>query len=343
MTVTLRDVAQHAGVSSATVSYVINSGPRPVSSETRARVLQAIEQLGYQPNAVARSLRLNRTSILGLILPDTNNPYFTEVARGIEQVAFDNGYRVILLHSGYDEVHERQFVDLLQAERVAGVIWIPATPNPETYQKFVSNNLPTVVFDRNLPGANVPNLEPASVVTDNFHGGYLATEHLLQLGHRRIACIARPVEMSHSQGRLRGYQQALQDYGVPFEPGLICRGGFRLENGWQATLDLLDSDPRVTAIFAYNDMMAIGCLRALYERGIRVPQDFSVIGFDDIPQAAYTCPSLTTIYIDKTEMGRRGAQLLLAMIEEKKPEPELLLPMEVRLVKRESTAQACSG
>jgi len=331
---TIRDVAERAEVSVATVSHVINE-TRPVSDELRLRVLAAMQALDYQPNALARGLRRRRTSTLGLIIPDTNNPYFAEVARGIEQAAFERDYSVILCHSDYSPERELQYVDVLRAERAAGVIWIPATECCEAAERLVEYGMPLVILDRHAPDVQCP-----SVVADNFRGGYFATQHLIQLGHRRIGCIARPVGLSHSQERILGYQAALSDYGLPVDEILIAKGGFRLEDGRRVTFQLLDLVPPPTAIFAYNDIMAIGALRAAHERGLCVPDDFSIVGFDDIPQAAFTCPALTTVSQPKLDMGRRGAKLLLDLIDGTGPPVEGDVPLEVRLVVRESTGQA---
>lgn len=326
-------MAERANVSVATVSHVINQ-TRPVSDELRQRVLAAMARLDYQPNALARSLRRQRTSTLGLIIPDTYNPYFAEVARGIEQVAFERDFTVILCHSDYSPDRELQYVDVLRAERAAGAIWIPATEDREAALRLIEYEVPLVVLDR-----RVTNIRCPAVVADNLRGGYVATEHLIALGHQRIGCIARPVGLSHSQDRILGYQAALHDHELANDETLIARGGFRLEDGYQATFRLLDSEPPPTAIFAYNDIMAMGALRAAHERGLQVPRDFSIVGFDDIPQAAFACPALTTVSQPKFDMGRRGAELLLDLIAGKTPPAETDAPLEVQLVIRESTAQ----
>jgi LacI family transcriptional regulator len=332
MAVTSDDVARLAGVSRATVSYVVNNGPRPVSPETRTRVLDVIRQLGYQPNAVARNLRLQRTSTLGLIVPDTHNPYFSEVERGVERIAFESGYTVFLCHSGYNLEHELRYVDMLHAQRVAGVIWIPSTADFTPYHKLKEYGVRTVVIDRLVPDEVSP-----VVMADNFRGGYLATAHLIELGHRRIGYIRRPVDLSHSRGRYEGYKTAFQDHGMSLDENLVVKGGFVLEDGYRAVQELLALPAPPTAIFAYNDIMAIGALRALHEANLDVPRDFSLVGFDDIAQASFTCPSLTTVYLPKYEMGQRGANLLISLIEKRKPPKELLTPLEVKLIVREST------
>ena len=332
MNVTSSDVARLAGVSRATVSYVINNGPRPFSEDAKARVLESIRQLGYQPNAVARNLRLQRSSTLGLIVPDTHNPYFSEVGRGVERVAFENGYTVFLCHSGYKLDLEMQYVDMLHAQRVAGVILIPGTADFAPYQKLKEYGIRTVVIDRLVPDGIVPGL-----MADNFHGGFLATKHLIDLGHRRIGYIRRPVDLSHSRSRYEGYQAALTEHGLPLDDTLIVFGGFIFEDGYRALRELLALPERPTAIVAYNDMMAIGALRALYEMGLHVPGDISLVGFDDIAQASYTCPSLTTIFLPKYEMGQHGADLLISLIEKRDPPPDLQILLDVKLIIREST------
>jgi DNA-binding LacI/PurR family transcriptional regulator len=334
--VTRNDVARRAGVAPSTVSYVINNGPRPVSEETRAKVLEAIDALEYRPNAVARHLRRQCTTTIGLIVPDTCNTYFAEVAQGIEAVAFENNYMVMFCHTDYQMERELAYVDTLYAEQVAGVIIIPATRSVESLKRLQKYHIPTVSLDRTAPGIGTP-----VVVAKNYHGGYLATQHLLGLGHRRIGCIARPVEMSHAEERVRGHLTALRDAGIEDDPSLIARGGYKMEDGRQAMSQLLDLVEPPTAVFCYNDMMAIGALRCARERGLDVPGDISIVGFDDIAEAAFTCPALTTVHQDKFEMGRQGMDLLLSLIKEKTDQKIVNgEPLDVSLIVRESTGPA---
>ena len=330
--ITRNDVARAAQVSAATVSYVVNNGPRPVSPETRQKVLKVIERLGYKPNRIARNLRLQRSATIGLIIPDTHNPYFAEVARGVEQMASANGFTVILCHSDYNLEGELHYVDVLQKERAAGVIWFPATNSTEPAVQLDAYGMALVVLDRVVPGLQSP-----SVFADNFRGGYLATKHLIDLGHRVIGCITRPEELYHSSERVRGYQNALMDHNLDPVESLIISGGFRLEDGRVAAQQIIQHPLQPTAIFAYNDMMAIGALRAAYEMKRKVPQDLSVVGFDDIPQAAFTCPALTTISQPKVEMGRQGVVLLLDSLQGSPAGGQIKPPLPVRLILREST------
>ena len=336
--VTRNDVAKLAQVSPSTVSYVVNNGPRPVSAETRERVLRAIKELGYHPNAVARNLRRQQTNSIGLIIPDIVNSYFADLAKGVEDTVFERDYTVAFCHTAYNLERELRYVDHLFSERTAGAIWVPATGDPSPAFRIREYQIPLVVLDRNIRG-----LEAPSVVGDNFTGGYIATKHLISLGHRRIACIARPVKLSHSQERVKGYKAALNEYGLPIDEELIAPGGYRFENGSQAIDYLLDLENPPTAAFAYNDIMAIGALRRLQERGFQVPADFSVVGFDDIPESPFTCPALTTIQQPKLEMGRKAAAFLLDLIDGIKLENTVQAKFEVNLIVRETTGPAPSS
>jgi len=337
--VTRNDVARHAGVSPSTVSYVINNGPRPVSDTTRRKVLKAIDDLGYRPNAVARNLRLQSTKTVGLIIPDTCNTYFAEVAEGIESVAYDNDYMVVFCNSDYQLARELSYIDHLYAERAAGIIIIPATSSTKSLKSLLKTNIPSVSLDRAAQGIDIP-----SIVANNFRGGYLATKHLISLGHKKIGCISRPVELSHATERLNGYLAALKDAGISPKSSWLAKGGYRMENGRKAMTELLDLADPPTAVFCYNDMMAIGALRCAHERGLSVPNNLSIVGFDDITEASFTCPALTTIHQDKYEMGRRGMKLLLDLIQ-KKADAHLpgLPPLDVKLIIRESTGPIASN
>jgi DNA-binding LacI/PurR family transcriptional regulator len=333
MTATSTDVARLAGVSRATVSYVVNNGPRPVSEETRARVIAAIQKIGYRPNELARNLRTNRTFTLGLIVPDTHNSYFSEVARGIENIAFEQGYTVFLCHSGSNLNREMQYVNMLQAQRVAGVIWIPGTIDFTPYHKLKEYGVPAVVIDRLVPDEVVP-----AVVADNYQGGFLATTHLIELGHKRIGFIRRHVDMSHSQGRYDGYLSALRAHSIEIDDNLVVKGGFTLDDGRRAVKTLLELRNPPTAVFAYNDTMAIGGLRAAHEAGLDVPNDLSIVGFDNIALSGFTCPALTTVHLPKFEMGQHGTKLLISLIEKKQSPGDLLTPLGVKLIVRESSS-----
>lgn len=327
----MKDVAKRAGVSVATVSHVINE-TRFVSEELKQRVLKAIEELDYQPDAVARSLRRKETRTIGLIVPDNSNPFFAEVARGIEDVGFEQGYSVILCNSDWNLEKELTYLDTLIAKRVDGIVFIAATTQVEHVKSLVENRTPVVVAERKMP-----EIEVDSVLVDNFQGGYEATKHLLDLGHRRIGCISGPWDLTPSAERVTGYKLALNRHELRAEEDLIVRGDYLFESGEMAVRTLLELSAPPTAIFACNDLMAIGAMKAILEQGLRVPEDISIVGFDDIALASYLNPPLTTIAQPKYELGRMAAQLVIQRITSSGSREKREIVLESRLVVRGST------
>jgi LacI family transcriptional regulator len=327
---TIKEVANLAGVSVATVSHVIND-TRFVSEAVRKQVYQAMNELGYRPNTLARSLRRGQTQTLGLILPDSANPFFAEVGRSIERVAFESGYNVILGNTENDFEKESLYLDVLINKQVDGIIFVASGERSDSLRQLMELALPAVVMDREFPG-----LEMDVVLSDNHQGGYLATQHLLSLGHRQIGCIAGVSRITPSALRVAGYQQALQEGGVAVDPTLMMNGDFHPESGFRLAGELLARPNPPTAIFACNDLMAMGVLRAAAECGRRVPDDLAVVGYDDIELASFTNPPLTTIRQPKLEMGAATLQFLLSRIKEKRTNPQRTL-LPVSLVVRGSS------
>jgi LacI family transcriptional regulator len=306
---TIREVAQHANVSATTVSHVINN-TRFVSDALCHRVHLAMDELGYQPNALARSLRRGQTHTLGLILPDSANPFFAEIGRNIEDCAFEQGYSLILCNTEGNLDREHIYVELLSQKRVDGIIIIAAGDHAHSLNTLLEFKLPLVLVDRDLPGVHVD-----TVLVDNHEGGYLATRHLIDHGHRCIGCIAGPSHLLASAQRVAGYYDALVEAGLPVKEDLIRRGDFHPESGLLALAEFLELPEPPTAIFACNDLMAIGALRAADASGLRVPGDLALIGFDDIELATYTTPPLSTISQPKKELGQLAVQMLLDRIQ----------------------------
>jgi LacI family transcriptional regulator len=327
---TIREVAESAGVSYATVSHVINN-TRLVSPETRERVLAAMAALNYRPNALARSLRQGKTNTIGLVLPDSANPFFAEISRSIEDETFRKGYSVFLCNTELDTQRELFYVDVLSKKQVDGIIFIAAGDQADSLDFLLRRNLPVVMIDR-----NVPNVELDAVLTDNQLGGLLATRHLLDLGHTRIACIAGPSSITPSAERIIGYRKALEQAGLAYDETLIVRGDYHAQSGLEITHAILRMDPRPTAIFALNDLMALGALRAAAEAGYSVPRDLAVVGYDDLELSRFTNPPLTTIAQPKKEIGVQAVNLLIdRMSQRSKPPTRLVLPPE--LIVRRST------
>ena len=320
----IKQVAAQAGVSSATVSHVINR-TRYVSEAVREQVQFAMHELDYHPNALARSLRSGQTYTLGMILPDSANPFFAEVGHNIEIAAFEAGYSVILCNTENDFEKESLYIDVLTNKQVDGMIFVSTGERSDSLKNLLEMKIPTVVMDRDFP-----ELELDVVLADSFQGGELATQHLISLGHKRIGCIAGPSSINPSSRRLAGYKQALQAAHLAIEPELIMNGDFHPESGWEMGRAMLSQPNVPTAIFACNDLMAIGVLRAATELGLSVPGDLALVGYDDIELASYTNPPLTTIKQPEVEMGLATLNFLLGRIKDKQTAPQrALLPVSL--------------
>ncbi len=329
---TIREVAQRAGVSYATVSHVINN-TRFVSDETRARVQQAMSELNYRPNAIARSLRNGRTNSIGMILPDSSNPYFAEIGRAIEDEAFNHGYSIILCNMELDPDKENFYVDVLIKKQVDGIIFVATGDQLPLLDILRSYHIPVVMIDRDLPEVEVD-----TIITDNPLGGYLATRHLLELGHRRIACITGPSSnITPSAGRITGYRRALEEAGISYEDKIVRLGDFHPRSGMEITDQFLREPNPPTAIFACNDLMALGAIRAARKAGLQVPDELSIVGFDNIDLANYTNPPLTTISQEQSHLGVWATQTLVRRITGAHL-PYLKETLPTRLIERESTA-----
>ena len=311
--ITIKDIAARAGVSISTVSRVVNRTVR-VDPATEERVHEAIETLGYRPNLLARSFRRRITLTIGLLVPDNSNPFFAEMARVIEDAGYKEGYSVILCNSDLSEVKQSDYVDVLLAKRVDGVILtstglISSQSGTSIVDRIHDANVPCVVLDRDLAGYPVD-----QVLVDNEEGGRLAGEHLIQLGHRHIACVVGPSDLTPSAGRIAGFRRALGAAGLRLSDEWVIRGNGRYDGGVAAVRELLRRDLVFTAIFAFNDEMAIGVIGELQRAGRRVPEDVSVIGFDNIPYASAIYPAVTTVAQPIAEMGTLGVRLLLERI-----------------------------
>src|SRR5829696_774483 len=327
---TIREVAESAGVSYATVSHVINN-TRLVSPETRERVVAAMDALHYRPNALARSLRQGKTNTIGLVLPDSANPFFAEISRSIEDEAFKKGYSVFLCNTELDTQRELFYVDVLSKKQVDGIIFVAAGDQADSLDFLLRQNMPVVMIDRDLP-----NVEVDAVLTDHQLGGFLATHHLIELGHRRIACIAGPSTITPSAERMTGYERALEQAGLSYDEHLIIRGDYHAQSGMEITHSILKLNPRPTAIFALNDLMALGALRAAAEAGYSVPTDLAVVGYDDLELAQFTNPPLTTIAQPKKEIGFQAINLLVDRMSRKNLPPSRVV-LAPELIIRRST------
>lgn len=334
---TLRDVARHAGVSIATVSATINQTAY-VSPELQERVRQAIADVSYHPDGIARSLKKRATQTLGLIISDITNPFFTALVRGIEDAANARGHAVILCNTDERLDKERAYLGLLRSRRVDGLIIAPAGAAEDYHRFFLDVQTPLVFIDRRIP--TVP---ADAVVVDNVAGARQAVEHLLGLGHRRIGAITGLPQISTTHERIQGYREALVSAGVPVDPELMRDGHSRLEGGYRAAGVLLALPRRPTAIFATNNLMAIGLMRAVADQGLRCPDDLSVVCFDDFEWASVFRPRLTTVAQPTYEMGARAVELLFGRLDGASPDGPREVVLSPTLVVRDSCAAPPDG
>jgi LacI family transcriptional regulator len=323
------DVARLAGTSPAVVSYVLNGGPRGVAPETRARVLAAIEQLGYQPNGIARSLRMNRTMTLGLVVPDTSNPFFAQLSRAIEEAAFAEKYTLLIGNAAENDERQTQYVRTFLARQVDGLFLVPAHGPTSCVAELRRSGVPWLSLDRQIPGAAAP-----AVLADNRGGARAATEHLIEHGRRSIACISGPEDVVPANERVAGWRDALAESGVRPSEMSVWHGAFGRRAGYLGARELL-ADGRFDAVFVASDQQAIGVLRALQEMGVRCPDDIAIASFDGIAAAAYSTPGLTTMTQPFADLGRIVVAQLLGRMEQPDAAPAVTT-LPVRLVARGS-------
>ncbi|MGG1662408.1 LacI family DNA-binding transcriptional regulator [Brevibacillus sp. NRS-1366] len=327
---TIYDVAREAGVSIATVSKVINNTGR-ISEKTKENVLNIMKQLNYQPSVVASALTGKSTYTIGLMIPDLANPFFSGIARSIEDRAHVLGYNLVICSSDYDSAKEAKYISLLLQKSVDGIILASGFENIETVKDLIKQKVPTAIIAR-----EIPSLEVDTVAVDDFLGGYQATSHLLALGHTNIAIIAR--DLWSNRERMRGYRQALEEAGIAYPSEVEYVSESDVESGKQLAEQILQQKNRPTAIFACNDLLAMGAIQAAREQALSIPRDLSVVGFDNTVWASVTDPPLTTVAQPIRDMGTQVMNLLMQEINGQKRHRQrvVLLP---ELIVRDSTAR----
>jgi LacI family transcriptional regulator len=300
------DVAQRAGVSAATVSRVLN-GSGAVSAERAARVREAASELGYTPSGPARALRQQRTRVWTAIIPDIENPFFTAMVRGMEDVARAEEHRLVLCNSDEDLDKEASYLDIAVAEQVTGVVIAVASDRDSRLDVLLDRNIPVVAVDRR-PKHHGDAVD--SVAVDNELGARQAVEHLIAAGARRIACVTGPARVSTASERVAGYQRALKAGGHKVDPDLVRRADVKEDGGYAATRALLGARRKPDALFVADNLMTLGALRAVREAGLRVPDDVLLVGFDDAPWTTLISPQLTVVAQPTHDIGRHAARLL---------------------------------
>ncbi len=325
--VTIKDVARRAGVSIATVSHVIN-GTRKVSSKTASRVWQAVEELGYQPNGIAQSLRTRTTHAIGVVVSDITNPFFATLVRGAEDAALEVGYSLVVCNSDEDPEKEEMYIRLLWKRRMDGLLIAPARDGTSpALQELVRNKIPFVFIDRKAKG-----IEADVVLSDNVGGAYLATRHLIEKGHRRIGIILGIPGSTTTEERFAGYCQALEEAGLLLDKKLVNWGKYKLEGGRKACSELLSLEDPPTAIFSTNNQMTKGVLQELFARNISIPR-IAVVSFDDFDLAELFIPPITVVTQNPYQIGYIAFQVLLERISrpDNKEFKEIRVPVELKI------------
>jgi DNA-binding LacI/PurR family transcriptional regulator len=333
---TMKSVATAAGVSVQTVSAVVNNKPG-ISAHTRERVMRSIEKLGYRPYSIARSLRTRRTRTIALVVSDLANPSFSTIASSVEDYAHSTNYSVVVYNTHDDIEREARYMSTAIERWVDGVLFVSAEDQMTSMVTLQNARIPSIAIDR-IP----EHYTGASVTLDNVKAGRIAAEHLLQLGHQRIAHISGPLKLRLARERYKGFREAMESRGLNPDIYPAGEGNWDCKDGFRAMQGLLAHKPTLTALFAANDRMAIGAIQAAYQAGLKVPNDISVVGLDDIELARFQVPPLTTVRQSFEELAIQGVRLLLAMLEGKEVD-QYRIVIEPTLVQRCSTAPTKSS
>ena len=327
---TIKDVARAAGVSINTVSRALNGKP-DVNSETKRQVLEAAERLNYMPNRLARGLRSNKTGVIGVIVADIANPFFSAVVKGMGEAAKDLGYSIILQDTGENCENEEEAIHIMQSEHVDGVLITPVQTDKKSILMLEESGIPFVLVARHFS-----DVDTDFVVADDVQGGYLATTHLIEKGHERIAFINGPSYNSSAIERFQGYNKALNEHNIKVNERLITNGALTMEDGYAHARALLaKSAPNPTALFTFSDFVALGAMKAVREAGLRIPDDMAIVGYDDIAFAFCLEVPLTTVRIPKREIGEEVVSILGKKMSGEKCHSRLRMPVE--LVVRQSS------
>ena len=317
--ITLKTVAEKAKVSVNTASRAINNKP-DINKETKKQILKVAQELGYIRNAAAVALRTRKTGTIGVVIADNRNPFYAEVLNGMEVAAREKNYHIILANTQRDYRKEEEAINLLLAKRVDGLLITPVQDRDDDIKNLIDANIPFVVVGRDFE-----NIEVDAIYNDEVKGGFLATEYLIKKGHKRIALINGFLYKSPAK-------KALNKYRIPLDESLISVGDINIEDGHERTKQMLEKDLNFTAIFAYNDMMAFGAMQAIKEKGLRIPEDIGLVGYDDILFSSLISPSLTTIRLKKQELGAESVKLLLSRIKgSRKKMKKIMLDVELHI------------
>jgi LacI family transcriptional regulator len=338
---TIKDIAKIAKVSNTAVSMALRGHTR-IGQETRQKILRIAKRLDYQPNFIARSLVIKKTNTIGLIITSILNPFYPELAKGIEDKAMELGYNIILCSTNYDLKLEKYFIDILKSKGVDGIIFASVEVNDPNIKPLIEENFPFILVNRRIHNRFL-NKRIDYIVLDNFSGGYMAMEHLYQLGHRRVGIIAGDLNTSTAIERIEGAKKLLKEYGLKLDQNLLMECNFSKELAYHATKKFLSMKLPPSAIFAENDYMALGVREAILESGLKIPENMALIGFDDIAFSATKGVELTTIRQKKYDMGTLAVEVLVEKIEKRSPRAVTQITLEPEIIIRNSCGHRLYG
>lgn len=332
MKITIKEIAKLAGVSTATVSKIVNHKDENISDATRERVLDLIETHNYVPNRIASSMITKKTNTIGLIIPDITNPFFPEVARGVEDYANRAGYHVVLCNSDNNPKKEITYIAMLQEKMVDGIIFTSSSLRNKVTKELMRMQIPVITVDREIEGLKTN----GKITVDNINGAFTGVQYLIERGYNKILHLGGPMTSKPSIDRLEGYKKALDAHGILYDPALCYEGKYTTEWGYEGIMEVLGNGIAFDGIFCGNDMIAIGAIKALHEKGLKVPQDVGVLGFDNIYMATVVTPNLTTVSQPNYQMGYKAAELLIGIISN--PSTAVSeIELKTELIIREST------
>ena len=332
MAITIKDIAALAGVSKTTVSKIINNKDDSISKPTRDKVLKIMKEQNYVPNKLAQSLVTKRTKTIGLLIPDIRNPFFTDISRGAEDFARKEGYNIIFCSTDEDYEREAECVSMLCEKMIDGIIFTPSSITSHEENRYNDLDIPMVLVDKNIELSNAKGI----VKVDNKNGTYEATKHLIKQGHKEILYLSGPLKNDISKERLQGYIRALEKNNLSVKKENIVEGKYRYEWAYNFIKNL--EEIKCTAICCANDLMAIGAIQALREKKFKIPEDISIVGFDDIETAKLIDPSLTTIRQPAYEMGAKASEILISSLKNKDKESVGTIIFKPSLIIRNSTS-----
>ncbi|MED5803829.1 LacI family DNA-binding transcriptional regulator [Gordonia sp. Z-3] len=322
---TIKDVAEHAGVSVSTVSYVLNDSG-PVAADRRTRVLDAVRVLDYSPNQAARNLKRRGASRIGMVIPELTNQFFAMVTEGVQRAAAERDFLVVLVIPGVTDESEEEQAKLLRSQRIDGVVYLSGTGSMPASGYELARSGPVVLVDEQIPGVDLP-----AVVSDSYIGAREVAMHVLDRGHRRVAVIGGPPSLWTAQQRLAGYREAFARNGIDPDTVPVYNGDYQQETGEKLAAQALTADPRPTALMCANDLMAVGAMEYCRVAGLRVPDDVSIVGFDDLPLSGLLTPRLTTVRQPAHDIGVRAASVLFDLIDTGAAEPINIIPTTVQI------------